>query len=494
MKADSLLTRSLHAMSWSYFGVALSVVLQVAASIVFARMLGAQITGVFAFGLLVFPPFRFICEFGLGSALIEKAELDSGDIQMALTRSLLLAVITAAAWLICIAPLASFMRMTEYVPALNCFSLVLLCFPVQTICTALLTKHLRQRYLQLTSLLAYALGYLGLGAFGAFHGWGVWSVIGGFTAQNLIATALLLAQSKMSLQLKFAGNAGFLWRFGARAAAINISNWLTSSLDNMAVAWVFGTRTLGVYSVAYGLVRAPADRLVLTLQSVLFPASVLSRGNPDRLSKACIACLEAVFMLTAPAFCAVAVLAHTVIGALYGDAWKDAELVLPAFSLAMIFHCISVLTSALLWGSGGISRDMRLQWLSAGLLMAGVIVAVQYSFVAVAWVVLPVTAVRAGWGLRALMLTMGLAGRRLARAFLCGGAIVILVTPCLLTLDNYLERSGQRPVDRLLWEMAVGGILWCVAFSLLQSRIMTPDLRAGLRSIRIALSGPSSHA
>jgi O-antigen/teichoic acid export membrane protein len=494
MNSRSLLTRSLHAMSWSYLGVALNVIFQIAASILFARTLGTQITGVFAFGLLVFPPFRFICEFGLGSALIEKAQLDGGDVQMALTRSLLLAVTMAIAWLLCITPLAGLMHQKEYVTALNCFAVVLLCFPIQTICTSILTKHLEQGFLQASTLLAYAVGYLGIGAFGAFRGWGVWSLTLGFVAQNLMVTVLLLIHSNMSLKLKFGGNAEFLWRFGSRATAINISNWLTSSLDNMAVAWFFGTRTLGIYSVAYALVRAPADRVVITLQSVLFPASVLSRDNRERLAKASVACLEAVFMLTAPAFCAIALLSHTVIDALYGNAWRAAALVLPPFALAMIFHCISVLVSALLWGSGGINRDMKLQWLSAALLLVGVLAAAQLSFVAVAWIVLPITVMRAAWGVRALTLTVMIPAGRIARAFVCGAATVILVTPCLLTLDKYLEGDGVPALDRLLLEIALGALLWCLAFGLLHSRIMTPDLRAGLQSIRTALAGDSSHA
>jgi lipopolysaccharide exporter len=91
----NLMGRSLKAMSWSYSGVAISVLMQIAASILLARMLDAHITGVFAFGLLAFPPFRFLCEFGLGSALVEKPHLSNGDIQLAISRSAILALVTA---------------------------------------------------------------------------------------------------------------------------------------------------------------------------------------------------------------------------------------------------------------------------------------------------------------------------------------------------------------------------------------------------------------
>jgi lipopolysaccharide exporter len=493
-RADNVIGRSVNAMSWSYSGVAINVVLQIVASVLFARALGAHITGVFAFGLLVFPPFRFICEFGLGSALIEKPILGREDIQLALSRSVILAVLTAAAWLLCIKILASLMHQEQYVSALNCFALVLLCLPVQTISTAVLTKHLDQKYLQVSSLVAYAGGYLAIGAFGALHDWGVWSLVLGFLAQNIIVTAMLAAHTRLDLTLRFKGNASFLWRFGSRAAAINVSNWLTSSLDNMAVASFFGTTTLGVYSVAYSLVRAPADKIVTTLQNVLFPASVLTRDDKERLTKGCVATVDAVFMLTAPVFCAVAVLAGTIVEALYGANWYQAAWVLPPFALSMILHCQTVIVSALLWGSGGVNRDMRLQWYSAAALLAAVVIAAQFSFVAIAWVVLPVTALRAVWGIRALMTTVGIVRRRMLRGFLGGAVMAALIPPVLLAMDVYLRHHPVSALLRLVWEASAGAFMWIGLTALLRSRILTPELLAGLNSLRIALERGRNNA
>ena len=474
-------------MSWSYSGTALNVVLQLAASVIFARALGARITGVFAFGLLVFPPFRFICEFGLGSALVEKPVLDNEDIQLALSRSVVLAVLTAMAWLLCIKALAALIHQQEYASALNCFALVLLSLPVQTIYTAVLSKRLDQKYLQVTSLIAYAAGYLSVGAFGALHGWGVWSLVLGFVAQNMIATVLLVGHTRLDLRLRFKGNAAFLWRFGSRAAAINISNWLTSSLDNMAVAWVFGTSTLGIYSVAYGLVRAPADKIVSTLQNVLFPASVLARDNKERLTKACIATVDAVFLLTAPVFVIVALLADTIVQALYGPSWHEAAWVLPPLALSMILHCLIVVMSALLWGSGGVNRDLRIQWFSASALLIAVIVATRFSFVAVAWVVLPVTALRTVWGIGALITVVNIGKRRMLRAFLGGTVMVILLTPALFMLDTGLRTEGVSALVRLECEIPSGVLLWAGAMAVLYARLMTPELQSGLQSLRTSL-------
>jgi len=474
-------------MGWSYSGVAVNVALQLAASVVFARLLGAHTIGVFAFGLLVFPPFRFICEFGLGSALVQKQDLASVDVELALSRSVILALITAAAWVLCVHALAPSMHQQQYAPALSCFALVLLCLPLQTLCTAVLTRKLEQKYLQISSLVGYAAGYLSVGVYGALHEWGVWSLMLGFLAQNLIATAILLVHTRLELRLRLKGDAGFLWRFGARAAAINISNWLTSSLDNMAVAWFFGTRPLGVYSVAYGLVRAPADRIVTTLQNVLFPASVLARNDTERLAKGCIAVIDATFLIVAPAFCAVAILSVTIIDALYGSDWRQAAWLLPPLALSMIFHCLTVVVSALLWGSGGVNRDLRIQWCSAAAFLIGVLLAGRVSLVAVAWTVLPVTVLRAAWGMSALVTTVGIAPRRLLSAFLSGLILAALIAPALFWLDGFFQRALLSSIARLSWDVVAAALAWLGLAALLRARIMTPELQTGLRSMLVAL-------
>jgi O-antigen/teichoic acid export membrane protein len=481
-------------MGWSYSGVIVGILLQLAGSIMFARILGAQVMGIFAFGLLVFAPFKFICEFGLGSALVTRPVLTDEDVSLALSSSTLLTVILAPVWLLSIRPMAAIIHQEENVAALNCFALALLCLPIQSICTGLLTKQLDQKYLQVSSLVAYAAGYLTFGAYGTLHDWGVWSLIAGFVAQNAIATAMLFLHSRPSLALRFKGDASLLWGFGARAAAINISNWLTSSLDNMAVAWFFGTRTLGIYSVAYGLVRSPADRIVATLQNVLFPASALALENKERLIKGCVATIDAAFSLTAPAFCAVALLASTIVQAAYGDAWYQAAWILPPFALSMIFYCLTVIISALLWGTGGVHRDARLQWYSAVAFLGAVIIAAQFSFVAVAWTVLPITAVRAAWGIRLLTITVEINVRRVLRGFLAGAVLAAMIAPALFLLDALMRRFDYSALIRLTWEGAMGVLLWFSLITLLRTRILTIELQTGLKSMRASWESAKNHA
>jgi lipopolysaccharide exporter len=482
-------------MSWSYSGVVAMVVLQVVGSVFFARYLGAEIFGVFAFGLLVFPPFRILCEFGFGAALVDKSKLERDDVQRAVSRSMVLALAAAGAWLASIGFLTSLVHETQYAPALKYFALVLLALPIQTVCTALLTKELDQKHLQISSAVAYAGGYLGVGAVCALHDMGVWSLVLGFLAQNLLATLIVLARTGVTLSWTFNGDARFLWRFGSRVAITNLSNWLTGNLDNMVVAWFFGTAALGVYSVAYALVRTPADKLVVTLQNVLFPATAQVRGDRSRVAKACVATMDAVFLLTVPTFGAVAVLAETVVEALYGPSWSEASKVLPPLALSMILYSLTAISSSLLWGLGAIGRDMRIQWWSAAVFLLAIVFAGRYSIVAVAWTVVAISALRAVWGLGTLAVAAGISGRRVLRALVGGAMLGALVTPTLAGLDLYLRGHAMSALARLGSEILTGALLWALASLLLvRAGLLTYELQSGLRALRAAFTEKRHHA
>lgn len=486
---NDLTARSFKAMSWGYLGVLITVALQTIGSIFIARYLGPRITGVFAFGLVIFAPFKLLCEFGFGSALVEKRDLADQDVDMALSRSTLLALCTSVVWLLLLRPLAPLAHQGEHVAELSIFALVLLSYPVQGICTAILTKKLEQRYLQVSSLIAYTVGYLGVAILGALAGWGAWSLVLGFLAQNLISTTMLLVHPGIPMRITLKGDAGFLWRFGGRATVINISNWLTSSADNIAVAFFFGPVALGVYSVAYNLVRTPTDKLVTTLQNVLFPVSTHARNDKVRLARASIAVIDAVILITAPVFCAIAALSGTLVDAVYGADWRDASFTLPPFALSMIFQSLIVVCSALLWGSGGVRRDMRIQWISAGIFVIAVLAAAQISFTAVAWTVLPITLMRATFGILALVKVLDIQRRRIARAFFAGGLLAFLITPVLLAADSYMRQGAVTASVRLAWEIAIGAVLWVGIVSLAHSRLVTSELETIYISLRHTLAG-----
>ena len=467
-------------MTWSYIGVAAYISLQVVANIVYARLLGPEQFGLFASGLLAIGILKVISDLGLGSALTQAQSLEPTDIRLVFTRLML---VGAAACLILAvgAPyLARLLNDPRLVSVFRCFSLALLCFPFSTVCAALLARKLDQKHSQLANVLGYGIGYCGIGLAAAFAGLGAWSPILGFFSQLLINIGVVLAYTRPDLRplLGRHGAESQLTKFGVRVMLTNVSNWLIYSMDNLLVQRLFGTRRFGLYSVAYSVVRTPADHLVQTIQSVLLPASARIKEDTDRLARGYIAALDAVLLVTLPMFATVAVLSTTFVEALYGPLWTGAESVLAPLALAMPLQAVNTVTSALLWGTGFVGKELRIQWLAATILFFAILLCAQISFNAVAWGVLIAYLIRSLMMVNAFVRLIGLSVGRTAGAIRGGTVVAVVIAPSMGGLDLLLRGTRAAPIQILVVEGLSAAILWISLVVLGQGWLLSKELRS----------------
>src|SRR5205085_7294251 len=104
-----------------------------------------------------------------------------------------------------------------------------------------------------------ALGYGAVGITLAVLGFGVWALVGGYLAQTLLKTTLLLAVQRHPLwPLLERRAAGELLYFGGAFTAARIGNYLAGQGDNLVVGRWLGAEALGVYGRAYQLMAGPA--------------------------------------------------------------------------------------------------------------------------------------------------------------------------------------------------------------------------------------------
>jgi len=478
--SHNLVRRAATAMAWSYTGVAAFILLQVGANIAYARLLGPDQFGLFASGLLVTGILKVISDLGFGSALIQSQSIDGRDIRLIFARLMLAAALACALLITLSRPLSEMMREPRLIPVFRCFSLALIVFPISTICAALLARKLDQKHTQLANVLGYALGYCGAGIAAAIMGMGAWSPIFGFFSQLIINSAVLYWYARPDLRplLGRFGADSNLTRFGLRVMLTNVSNWLIYSMDNLLVQRLFGTFRFSLYTVAYNVVRTPVDHVVQTLQSVLLPASAHIRDDKVRLARGYVAVLDATLLVTLPMFGTVAVISRTFIEALYGPHWAGAESVLAPLALAMPLQAISTVTSALLWGTGMVGKELRIQWVTAGLLLGAILLCAQISFHAVAWGVLFGYFFRSVLMMRIFSRFVGLTVKHTVTGVRCGTVVAVLVASLIWPLDQFLRRVHAVPVGNLLIEVGTAAVLWVGLVALLQRWLLSSELRS----------------
>jgi O-antigen/teichoic acid export membrane protein len=467
------------AMVWSYLGVATYISLQVCANIAYARMLGPDQFGLFASGLLATGILRVISDLGLGSALTQARSLEANEIRLIFTRLTIAGACACAILMTASGHLALLLKDPRLIPVFRFFALSLLLFPCSTLCTALLARNLDHKRSQLANVAGYAIGYCGIGLTASFQGMGAWSPIIGFFSQLIINTAVLFAFARPDLRPLFGnlGAAGGLASYGFKVMLTNVSNWLIYSMDNLLVQRLFGTARFGIYSVAYNVVRTPADHVVQTMQNVLLPASAQIKEDPVRLRRAYVAVLDAVLVVTLPMFATVAVLSTTFVEALYGSRWLGAGAVLAPLALAMPMQATSTVTSALLWGIGSVGKELRIQWLAAAILFATIIVCARISFGAVAWGVLFAYSLRSLLMVTAFARIVELPMRRVGVAVRGAMVVATIIAVLMWGLDFRLRQSHDTPLENLLLEVVSAAAIWIGLILSAQRWLFSPELR-----------------
>lgn len=474
--SGSLTARSLSALKWNYIGVVLRIASQLVVQITLARLLGPDTMGLFALVILIVGGGNILAEMGLGSALIQKDEITEEDVRSAFTRTVM-AGIFAAIVVAAIAPLLStFFADSRMMAVLFGMTPVLILQSITVTPLALLKRELDFKAVQVIQISTYLIGFLAVGVGAALLNAGIWSLVAAWIGQALAASILLFISLGHAIRPLFATDHGRLSGFAFRALAVNITNWIIENVDNFLVGKLFGAQPLGLYSISYNLVRTPANHLVTSLQAVLFPATSRAKNNPEALRKAYLTTISAVGLLALPVFLGIAVVANTVVLALFGNAWVGAGAVLTPLAIAIALHAVMAVAGPVLWGSARPGLEFKVQILVALGIIIGILFAGQYSVVVVSWVVCFV------YGLRLIAMTNLVAKAidvsivSILRCLRGGVLVAVIVLTVLLGMEHAL--GAINPLLLLVIEVAAALLCSGAALFAVPNLVLSRELTA----------------
>lgn len=382
------------ALRWNYIGVFIRMLLGLGINILLTRLLGPKPFGELAVAMIVFGLGNLLSNVGVTSALIQKEDIQDGDIRLCFTCQMamgalmaLLLVVSAPAW-------AVFFHEPAVARILRIFSLLFVFQAFGTTAIALLNRRQDARTVQGISIISYMVSYLGIGVPLALLGAGIWSLVLAQLSQAFIGSVLAYARVRHSIAPLLHPDHTNLLTFGFRVLGANICNWGISNLDNAVVGRVSGPVPLGLYSRAFSLAAMPAEGIIFSLLQVLLPG--LSRVQTDKakLRQVYASALGLVFLVLAPMFAAMAAVPDVVILGLYGAKWAGAIGLFQPLALAIPINAIMALSGPLLAARGKPEREFYVQLITVGVAATGYILAVRWSVLALSWVVLAVYLLR----------------------------------------------------------------------------------------------------
>lgn len=435
--------------------------LQIASQVALARILGPEQYGLFAIGAIVVSFSGFFSDFGIAYGLIQKSEVSNDDLRFVATWQLLTGTLVTLLIVFASGAIALFLGDARAEPVIAALAVVCLLNALAAPSLNLLKRNLDFRWIQLTQITAYVIGFIFIGIPMALMGMAAWALVAAWLAQASIMLLMMYAHSRHAVRplLWFSGAAGML-RYGGTVLITNLVNWVIGNIDKVVIARSFTSREVGLYSTSYNMMYNPTSSLLGVIQPVFFSASSRIADDRGRIGNAYVALIGCLALFILPVFAGLAVVAHTFVLALYGPAWRDAGAVMMPIALAMPFFLAWGLTTPLVWAGGAPGSEWRVQLPLAVIWLLATMWAAQYSAAAVGWSVAFLALLRFLLMLRVALKLLQLEAGSIWRAARGGLFLATICAMALAGVDALLtSHTGLNAAFRLSIEALTGAIV-----------------------------------
>lgn len=492
---DDLRERSISGVLWSALGTVTRVGLQIVAQILLARLLGPDLFGLFAVAMAVVMLSGFFADIGLAYGLIQKREVTDDDLRFTFTWQWVMGIAITAIVVLAADALGDLVGDARVAPVLAWLAPTCLVNSLAAPSTCLLKRRMDFRWLQLAGIVSYAIGFVAIGIPLALAGQGVHALVFAYLSQTVVQAAMLYARARHPLAWKpWYPGAGEFLRFGATVLATNLVNWFMNSVDRVLIGRLMSVSSAGLYATMSNFVTSPAMTLLTMVQSVLYSAGARAQDSHARLRSALRSMLAAVALLVAPPFVSMALVGDTLVDALYGSKWAGGGAVLTPLACAMPLLVLAGIVTPMLWNSGQVSRELKLQvpvslaWMALCALLAQT-----GSLVLVGWGLVGVLALRALLLTAATLRALQMPAAQALQALLAGLATTLLCAAFTAGADALASDRVAWPMLRLAIDIAAGAIGLALSLRLF-ARWIEPGLAGLLRQLAQRLPGPVARA
>jgi PST family polysaccharide transporter len=485
LKAD-LKGRAVRGGAFTLGGQGMSFLLQMASTVILARLLTPQDYGLIAMITAVTGFVALFKDLGLSMATVQKDIITHEQISTLFWINVALSVIVMLVALALAPAIAWF----SGEPKLQPLTLVMAVgFVFGGLCaqhSALLRRQMRFGTLALIDILQLAVSVV-VGIITALAGAGVWALVYMTLSGSLFnAVAVwIVCRWRPSLPVRHAGVRSMLG-FGANLTGFNILNYFARNLDNVLIGRVCGSVSLGLYAKAYGLLMFPITQITAPITSVAVPALSRLQNDPEQYKRYYYRAINVIAFITMPLVLILAALSKEIILIVLGDQWVGAARIFKVLAFVALIQPIGANPTGWVFVSLG-QTDRFLRW---GMFIVPITIA---SFV----IGLP-------WGVLGVALSYMICGYLMLVpclwwAFRCSplsiyGWLRAIGRPLILSLTIYMAIQLLR--NNFTFESPILGVMWssvtaaCVLILLLTLwRGMRDEVFDNVRLLR-ALRGP----
>jgi len=352
-----------------------------AVTIILARLLIPEDFGVIAISSVIVGVITLFQDLGMGSAIIQKKEIDEDHLATSFSVSVVTGLVIAAL-VIGISPIvASFYGKSILKSIIMVYSIGFVLSPLVSIHNSILTKNLEFKKIGILNVLNQVLSG-GISVILALTNFGVWSlVLGKLVAQSMMIP-VYWKTAKWIPKFRFRKSCfQDLFSFSSSLLGFNILNYFSRNFDNLVVGKYLGATTLGYYSVAYNLMLKPLELISWSVGRVLFPAFSRIQDEKERIRATYLKILRAISIVTFPMMTGLMIVAREFILTFYGGRWEPVVVPLQLLCIVGALQSIGTTGGVIILSQGRSDLILKLGLFNAVVMLSAFLIGVRWGLI-----------------------------------------------------------------------------------------------------------------
>ncbi|MBL8200262.1 MAG: oligosaccharide flippase family protein [Chromatiales bacterium] len=453
-------------------------VTQVGVLALLARFLAPEDFGLMAAANIVITLVQMIAEGGVGSAVVQRANLTQSFTRVAVSVSLLISAACFVMIGLLAVPFEALLAMDRLAPVVLVLGAGIFLYGLASLLEGLLQRDLRFQALFRVNLAGSIAGYALPAVVLALMGAGVWALVIATLGRVVVKLALMVFMYEGRLWPGWErGQALELFHFGFGLTQDRFWNWVSMQTAPFAIGLLFGQAQLGQFYMGSQLAVLPFQYLSTIASTVYFP--IASRSVTDGRSAITpfLMIIMSAFVFATGVGFTFALNSDLLVTVVFGPGWDQAITVFQILCLgAGIRSCIQ-LCDSLNIARGDVYALANRRAATALFMLVGMYLAQDLGLAGAAWAVMASHAL-----MLALTISLAVRGLQIRRAEIAPVVRRVIMAFLMLVAANlpvwYLRESGPVGGVALLgWSIVTNAVLLLPLTMVLFDRVRNVVLR-----------------
>ena len=309
-------------------------------SVVLARILMPEEYGLCALTMTFTTILSVFINSGLGTALIQRKEIDDLDCSTALWANICIGIFLYVLLYLAAPFLAWFFKQERMVPVLRVLGLTIVIGSVNAIQQARISRRMQfKMFFKATIIGTIISAFVGIGM--AMRGMGVWALVGQHLTNQVIDTIILWISIKWKPSFIFSmSRLKPLYSFGWRAYGAQMIDTLYNNLRSILIGRYYSAEQLAFFNKGRHIPSLINLNTTNAVQSVLFPAYAKYSDNRPQMLKMIRRAISLSTYFIFPCMMGLATVSESLVVVLYTSKWLPC---VPFLRICCFFYAIQPL-------------------------------------------------------------------------------------------------------------------------------------------------------